>query len=353
MHFKSRDLSALHKQGQFWHIFFTSGSVIIAQDEIDTWTVHVPIPLDTDWSSLDPVKAVQGALGGSFGSLSLRVDEILVSSVWHPTIAIANQYTSSSNRVFLCGDAAHQNVPTGGYGMNTAVGDVFDLGWKLSAVIKGWGGKHLLQSYELERRPVGVRNIERSGVHIQVHQDYAAWVREAGPDPLASTSEAAESLKSRIREHVLSKDGENKDYGIELDYRYNHSPIVVDDTDESTEPEWNYRHYVPVTFPGSRPPHVFLADEVTSIFDLFGSGFTLVDFTADGRWNTEFTQVANDLGIPLKGVWLPKEGHTRGIWDRDAVLIRPDDHVAWRTQRNSDSVDIKRVLEIASGRFEH
>src|SRR4029077_1315116 len=63
-----------------------------------------------------------------------------------------------SRRVFLAGDACHLFVPTGGFGMNTGIGDAVDLSWKIAAVEQGWGGPRLLASYEAERRPVGLFN---------------------------------------------------------------------------------------------------------------------------------------------------------------------------------------------------
>ncbi|KAJ4194764.1 hypothetical protein NW759_016480 [Fusarium solani] len=345
VHFKSRDLTRLHKQGQFWHIFFTAGSVIISQDEVDTWTAHLPISLDTDWKSLDPRESVYKVLGGSHGPFPIKIDEVLVCSAWRPSIAIAQRYTSDSLRVFLVGDAAHQNIPTGGYGMNTAVGDSFDLGWKLAAVIQGWGGSDLLPSYEVERKPVAVRNIERSGVHHKVHQDYVGWVTEAGPGTPSAT------LRERIKSHVLAHDGENTDHGIEMGYRYNGSPVILRDQDEAEdEPEWNYRRYIPSTWPGARAPHVYLKDGRTSIFDLFGPAFTIVDFTQDKRWATQFKTVSLQLGVPLTTVHLPQEDHAREVWGRDAILIRPDDHVAWRSPASIvDQLDVNHVLKVATG----
>ncbi|KAH6977517.1 FAD binding domain-containing protein [Ilyonectria sp. MPI-CAGE-AT-0026] len=351
VHFKSRDLSKLQKQGQFWHIFFTSGSVIISQDEVDTWTAHLPISLDTDWKSLDPEEAIHKVLGGSHAPCHIKVDEVLVCSSWRPSIAFAQNYATESLRVFLAGDSAHQNIPTGGYGMNTAVGDSFDLGWKLAAVINGWGGSHLLRSYEIERKPVAIRNIERSGVHHKVHQDYTEWIAEAGPGALTSSTDEGAALWERIKTHVLSHDGENKDHGVELGYRYNGSPIVVEDAhDTEAEPEWNYRDYVPSTWPGARAPHVYLDNGKTSIFDHFGPAFTLVDFTLDGRWAAQFDAIASQLQVPLKLVPLPLQQHARRVWGRDAVLIRPDDHVAWRSPVHKEEDDIERVLKIATGR---
>lgn len=351
VHFKSHDLSKLHRQGQFWHIFFTGGGVIISQDEVDTWTTHRPIPLDADWEKMDPEQAIYDVLGGSIGPLPIKVDEILVKSVWRPNICIVEHYASESRRVFLSGDAAHQNVPTGGYGMNTAVGDSFDIGWKLAARLKGHGGKHLLDSYEAERKPVAVRNIDRSGIHFRVHADYWDWVREAGSGVVSSNSDEGRKLREKIKAHVLALDGENKDHGVEMGYRYNESPIIVLDEEEK-EPEWKARDYVASTWPGARAPHVYLTDGKTSIFDLFGRDYTIVDFTEEGLVSHEFVQSAATLNIPLTRVHLPSETHVRDIWCRRAVLIRPDDHVAWRAPANSKlPIDATQVLRIATGQL--
>lgn len=116
IHFKSRDLTTLHKQGQFWHIFFSDGGAIISQDEVDTWTIHCPIPPGKTFESLDPVQALYDKLGAAAGTCPIQVDEILLFSKWQPSICYAEKYTSPGGRILLAGDAAHQNIPTGGYG---------------------------------------------------------------------------------------------------------------------------------------------------------------------------------------------------------------------------------------------
>ena len=350
VHFKSKDLTRLQRQGQFWHIFFSHGAAIIAQDEVDTWTSHYPVSLDTDIASLDPEETVFKVLGGSIGPYPIKIDKVLVVSSWRPSICIVDHYRSSGGRVFLSGDSAHQNIPTGGYGMNTALGDSFDIGWKLSAVLAGWGGQHLLDSYELERKPVAMRNIEHSGVHWEVHAAYWGWVRESEEGLIAARTEAGDKFRKRIANHVTELDGENKDQGIELGYRCNGSPVVVPDT-EVEEPMWEKRSYVPSTWPGSRVPHVYLKDGKTSIFDLFGNRFTLVDFTAHGIFIAVFDEAARNLKIPLKLVHLPSESRVRKIWERDAVLVRPDDHVAWRASVSGNAkVGAEEILLVAVGK---
>ena len=349
VHFKSRDLTTLHRQGQFWHIFFTSGAVIISQDEVDTWTTHLPIPLGADWQSIDPKEAIYKVLGGSLEPCPINVDEVMVKSVWRPNICIADRYISEHKRVYLSGDAAHQNIPTGGYGMNTAVGDSFDLGWKLAARLKGFGGPHLLASYESERKPVAVRNIERSGVHHSVHAHYIGMVLGSAAGTITSQESQGHNLREAIKSHVLKHDGENQDHGIEMGYRYNGSGVILTDPD-AKEPEWSVRTYVPSTWPGARAPHVFLRDGSTSIYDLFGRDYTIVDFSETGSMSDRFVQVAEMLHIPLKRLHLPHEEHAASIWERQVVLIRPDDHVAWRSPVDTTSnVDIEHILLAATG----
>jgi FAD-dependent monooxygenase len=107
VHFKSRDLESLHKQGQFWHIFFPTSAAILSQDERDTWTTHLPVSLDSDLESLDPYEAML--------KIPIDVDEILVKSSWRPNIYIADRYASDGRHVFLSGDSAHQDISTGFY----------------------------------------------------------------------------------------------------------------------------------------------------------------------------------------------------------------------------------------------
>jgi 2-polyprenyl-6-methoxyphenol hydroxylase-like FAD-dependent oxidoreductase len=87
--------------------------------------------------------------------------DVVNSRHWKLHLLLADRYRD--RRVFIAGDAAHLVIPTGGLGMNTGVGDAIDLAWKLAGTIQGWGGPGLLDSYEVERRKVGARNVEASG----------------------------------------------------------------------------------------------------------------------------------------------------------------------------------------------
>lgn len=261
-------------------------------------------------------------------------------------------------RVFLAGDAAHQNVPTGGYGMNTGLGDSFDIGWKLAAVIRGWGRPGLLAAYEQERRPVAIRNVERSGVHMDVHMQAVQMLADGKVFELERHgSEEGRRLRDLIRKHYQDHDGENTDLGIEMGYRYK-SEIIWPPQDEeegdSVEPPWDAHVYRPTTWPGSRPPHIFLSDG-SAIFDKFGNYFTLMEFEVAnkssklGQGSHLLVEAAERLGVPLSHVRLANEEHAARLWETPLVLVRPDGHVTWRGSWVEDANMAGRIIETAVG----
>ncbi|KIW05997.1 uncharacterized protein PV09_03180 [Verruconis gallopava] len=340
VHFKSRDLTRLHKQGQFWHIFFilppgAFGGAIIAQNEIDTWTVHLFLPVGTDMDSISSEEAVARVLGGMTGPYHVKIDEILVRSVWRPSIAVARTWAGSKGRVFIAGDAAHQNIPTGGYGMNMGIGDAYDLGWKLAAVIN-YAGKGLLASYETERRPVALRNVEFSGRHMSVHQNVEQFLQGGGHQRSDTPTRLDNDVVEKIHDYYQMNDGENKSFGLEMGYIYE-SNVILRQEEDVEKPEWQARSYTPSTYPGIRPPSIFLSDG-SLLFDHFGKDWSLVTFAEDQSSIQRILNAAKLLSMPIKHVDLKGESHARWLWEQDIVLVRPDEHVAWRAS-SVDSLD--------------
>lgn len=352
VHFKSRDLGKLHKQGRFWHIFLLGESggfegVIISQDEVDTWTVHLFLPWDADTDKLDSHEVVYKVLGGLYGPYPIAIDEILVRSVWRPTVAVAKTWSSYSRHVFLAGDSAHQNIPTGGYGMNMGIGDAFDLSWKLASVINGQGGAALLESYELERKPVALRNVQRSHSHFQVHTDLKGFLEGGDLRRVDSDTEEARVLRQQIHDHYQTNDGENRDMGVEMGFRYK-SPIVLADRDDSVEPVWIPREYTPTTWPGGRPPHVFLSDG-TAIFDALGKNWSLLVFSNKDVGQNHLAEAAGSLALDLVVIDLSREEHAKALYERNLVLLRPDHHVAWRAQGVEAPAVAEGILRTVTG----
>ncbi|RFS84433.1 monooxygenase [Actinomadura spongiicola] len=323
VHFKSRDLATLHRHGRFWH-YFAFRYVVLAQDEADTWTVHVNgmDPGEFDTPPADPAGFVR-----DITRTDLRIDKVLLTSRWRPDFMIADRYRAG--RVLLAGDAAHRMFPTGAYGMNTGVGDAVGAAWKVAALVRGFGGPGLLDAYDAERRPVGLRNMHTSHRHLGVHLRAGALLRDGAPlAAIASTLQAER--------------GENEYTGVELGYRYADSPVVCHE--EGPEPPWSPHAYTPTTWPGGRPPSLLL-DDGTPIFDRFAAAFTLVDFVGDGR-AVPLLAAAAAQRLPVRHA-VVRDARVREVWERDLVLLRPDHHVAWRG--NATGADPAAVVRRVRG----
>ncbi len=327
IHFRSQARDLLQRFGAAWHYQSLHGT-LIAQDDREIWTLHVPLLCEP--ARFDPSAALRTFAGGDFDF------EILVANDWTPHLLLAQSY--GAGRVWLAGDAVHQYIPTGGYGMNTGIGDAFDLGWKLAAMLHGWGGPGLLSSYCAERRPVGARNREASARHMAVRFEIAkAMLDGLGPDGLGD--DASRAAVGRAI-HALGN-AENESFGIELGYRYDGSPIVC--AEAGAAPPLDPLIYVPSTWPGARLPSLFLADG-RALHDSLGDGFTLLAF---GRADAAgLAAAAHSRGVPLDVLRID-EAHGREICERDLVLVRPDQHVAWRG--DAPAADPLAVIDRARG----
>ena len=238
--------------------------------------------------------------------------------------------------------------------MNSGIQDVYDLAWKLVAVLNGWGGDDLLNSYSKERRAVAELNttmVEKGVMEVVI--PWTVKTQEVGIENLIADGLQGELAREGLREVIIPGAWLHEQTGTVMGYRYNGSPIIIADA-SIPEPATSVTEYIPSTWPGARAPHVFLSDGKTSVFDVYGPDFSIVDFTAAGKASKEFVAVAGKLSIPVTAVHLPNESHCRAIWERDVVLVRPDGFVAWRCPPTGvESVDeaaIEKILLIAAGK---
>ncbi|HVA13405.1 MAG TPA: FAD-dependent monooxygenase [Stellaceae bacterium] len=269
---------------------------------------------DTTIETIDKAAYLRRGLGRD-----LEVEWVDVN-VWRRQSVVAESY--GGGRVFLAGDAVHQVSPTGALGMNTGLGDAVDLGWKLAAVLKGWGGENLLASYDAERRPVGQRAV---GSATQFHALQSGW--GDGLDALDEAGAAGDALRRRIGEILVARIGrEFRTLGLQLGYRYEDSPICIGDGTPAMPDD--SETYLPSTRPGMRAPHAWLSDG-SSMLDLFGRGFTLLCFGAAAETGT-FEAAAKRRGMPLRVVAIDAP-EIAALYERRLVLVRPDGHVAWRS----------------------
>jgi 2-polyprenyl-6-methoxyphenol hydroxylase-like FAD-dependent oxidoreductase len=253
------------------------------------------------------------ALGGSF-----EVEWVDVN-IWRRRSALAERY--GQGRVFLAGDAVHQLSPTGGMGMNTGVADAADLGWKLAAVLAGWGGKGLLESYDAERRPVGARAVRMATWFYKNAENFPK-----GSPRLDEDSDGGARLRQQVGAQLLHAIGpEFRTVGLQLGYRYENSPICV--PDGTPEPPDDPAEVTPSARPGSRAPHVWLGDG-RSILDLFGVGFVLLRFPGAPDCSA-IGAAAQARAVPVATIAV-EEPAAAALYERKLVLVRPDGHVAWR-----------------------
>lgn len=315
--FRVKELWALHGKGKAALNFFIGPEGqwggMTAQDGRELWRITLHGSKEyVEAEGVDPDAVLRRAFGGEFPY------EIISVVPWTRRSWVSDCY--QSGRVMLAGDAVHQNSPTGGFGLNTGMGDAIDLGWKLAAAVNGWAGPDLLASYGVERRPVALRNVgEATG----------NYDRYTLPDTAAieDDTEAGRRLREKIGADIL--DVQTRQFttdGIALGYRYDPSPICW--PDGTPAPPDHPGEYIPSARPGSRAPHAVLPDG-RSVLDLFGDGFVLLRLGEDAPDGAPLAAAATACGMPLQIIGLD-DPNIHALYECNLALVRPDGHVAWR-----------------------
>lgn len=243
--------------------------------------------------------------------------EVLGVGAWKASALVAQRYRAGP--VFLAGDAAHEMPPTGGFGLNTGVQDAHNLAWKLAAVVHGAAGEALLDTYDTERRPVGQAVTHTSLLNA------------------LSMGRTARQDKA-----VLPRKEFLNEVGLIFGADYAAGAVVADGTTHSVDDP--VLQYVPSATPGCRAPHVQLEQNGVglSTLDLLGRGFVLLTAPQGAAWRQaagRLPQPQVESAVIGDGVmtaatdWL----EVYGIDPEGAVLVRPDGHVAWRSQRSVDN----------------
>jgi FAD binding domain len=224
--------------------------------------------------------------------------------------------------------------------MNMGIADAVDLGWKIAAVLQGWGGAELLASYERERRPV----------HNYVMDEAVANHAVLGNQLWVEGIEDSGEIGARVREEIgariqRAKVREFNTLGVVLGYRYDDSPVIIGDG--TAAPALDFRNYVPSARPGGLTPHAWL-DDGSSLYDHFGQGFTLLASREAQVEDIDRAQrAARDTGIPLTIYRLDRPA-IADLYQARYALIRPDQHVAWRG--DIWPTHAERLLERVAGR---
>ncbi|HET9141281.1 FAD-dependent monooxygenase [Actinophytocola sp.] len=236
--------------------------------------------------------------------------EIMDKVPWEGAQLVAERFRIG--RVFLAGDAGHVHPPAGGFGANTGIHDAHNLAWKLAAVLKGWAGDALLDSYDAERRGVGEAMAEQAMVRNRIRHGHAD----------------EETTRKMVDDIIVT-----------LGYRYKSDALIGVEADAPTlTPQLTLTGQ-----PGTRAPHVWLDrdGERISTIDLFWDSFVLLAAPGGEAWADAAERAAKEAGVPLKAYIVGQGGdltatdwdwaQTYGLTNTGAVLVRPDAFVAWRS----------------------
>ncbi len=314
----------------YWTTAPGGTGTFIAHDIDSTWVfMHAWDPEQESAEAYsEPVCAeiVRRALGTTKFAVPIRTIR-----TWHMSLQIAARYRAE--RCFLIGDAAHRFPPTGGLGLNTGVQDAHNLVWKIAAIESGWAPVTLLDSYDTERRPVAHANAQASARNaaklVEVFQ-------ALGPN--------GDGAREEVRAAIANQAEHFDMLGLQLGFCYDAGALVPDGSDAPAV-ENPVREYVPSGRPGARLPHAWLdhGSPHRSTLDLVAHDrFTLITGRAGKRWATAAAEIATP---PLHCVAIGDDvadvdqswAHALGIGADGALLVRPDQHVAWRSARGVEN----------------
>jgi 2-polyprenyl-6-methoxyphenol hydroxylase-like FAD-dependent oxidoreductase len=287
----------------------------------NTWFFHAPVPMGTTADNFDFKKYLHESVGAEF---EIEFQHI---GFWDLRFALADNYRAG--RIFIAGDAAHSHPPYGGYGVNSGFEDARNLGWKLAAVLQGWGDDALLNSYDAERRPVFASTID-DFIAKSIETD-RAFLEAFDPmrAPAAFETAWAERSKGAVGEvHAFEP-------------HYEGSPIVWQNTKAGHVCSAKGSHQFKART-GHHLAPVMLSN-THNVFDLLGDGFTLLALGADLTDTQVLTDAAAAVGVPLKVIHEHADSHA-DRYEARWILVRPDQFVAWVSKEQTIHPDLAHQL---------
>ncbi|MEU8703266.1 FAD-dependent monooxygenase [Streptomyces sp. NPDC048680] len=269
---------------------------------------------------------------------------------WIVDAVLADRYRVG--RVLIAGDAAHKQPPAVGLGLNTGIQDAHNLAWKLAAVLSGRAPESFIDTYEAERRPIGRQNVDWAGAAAQHHQavidaigaghNIPAGRRGRRLEAYFDPSWLGETTRARALEIFHTHRGGCQSLDMEVGFGYETGAIVPDGSEPPARVPMRNEH-TPTSRPGHRLPHAWLAKdgERLSTLDLTGTGrFTLITGARGEAWTRAAARAAEKFSVPITTVRIGAGcayedvdggwAAVRGTGEAGALLIRPDQHVAWR-----------------------
>ncbi|MPZ47658.1 MAG: monooxygenase [Betaproteobacteria bacterium] len=289
----------------------------LAVDGRETWIMHNFLYRgETDFDAVDRDWALREILGVGPG---FRY-ELLSKEDWTSRRLVADKL--GERRAFICGDAAHVWIPHGGYGMNAGIADAANLAWKLAAALQGWGARGLLDSYDAERQPI---TEQASHLITAIGERVMAHRREISGD-IERRDAVGDATRARIGKEAYTLDAEQQCCGgLNFGYYYDRSAVIA--YDGEPQPSYTMGSFTASTVPGCRAPHLRLEGR-RSLYDAFGPGYNLLRLDPAARV-TGIVAAAAARRVPLTVIDVAA-GEARDLYRHKLVLVRPDQHVAWR-----------------------
>ncbi len=280
--------------------------------------------------------------------------QVVSAGTWLMTAQVAEHYRDG--RIFLVGDAAHRFPPTGGLGLNSGVQDVHNLAWKIAAVERGWAPTSLLDTFESERRPVAQSNADQS-LSNALKLIEIPMALGLGDDVAQSRSNMEKVLADPAGRKQVERAIENQiDHfdmvGLQLGFVYQDGALVKDN---SPPPTIDSRTFTPTGRPGARLPHAWLAHGLRrSVLDWVPlDHFLMIAGPEGAEWLAALSHIKS---VPVEGRQvrpgevkdLPAWLATSGIQADGALLVRPDQHVAWRSSRIAEdcAAELTRAMKV-------
>jgi 2,4-dichlorophenol 6-monooxygenase len=319
----------------------------------EEWVVHFAFRPD------DPERFNEAAIVPRLRELLRLPDldlEVHKVSHWILDRIVADRWRVGD--IFLAGDAAHRQPPTTGLGLNTGIQDAHNLTWKLAQVLSGAAADTLLDSYESERKPVSTDGADWALMAFGNHTVIDAGIGLTPGAPLEANTAAfhalfsdgllGDALRARARETIGTQRFEFQAHDVEIGFRYETGALVDDGTAPPPRSDTG-TVYVPTTRPGHRLPHAWLSndDQRVSTHDLVANraAFALITGSDGAAWATAATAASEKLGVAINiaqiGADYVDADHTWAalaqIDEGGAILVRPDNHVAWRSRTRDDN----------------
>ena len=306
-------------------VFNDRASGFLAAISSREWRVYAgPYPIDHEPSEAELLEVARAAFG-----FELELELVSATTFYNAT-RVAQ--TFRKGRVLLAGDAAHVRTPGGNLG--EGIGDVANLGWKLAAVLDGHGPEALLDSYDAERRP---HNWRIGDYALDLAQRSVAMLEEFRREGIPNDSDLSETAQQR-RAEMSRRIALERGFGpgIAFDERYNTSPTIwYEDGQLESEAAWQPDVYEDDPRPGHRAPDGVLDPFGTTLYDRLGNDFGLVVTGDHSELERAFAAEASARSIALRVVHLT-DPDALEVYGSGVVLVRPDQHVAWRGRSEPD-----------------